>query len=123
MSDNLDLNKSVDSSDEKEVVFTSSINSQPLFEARPVPYVSIEPIALPTTPPLEPIALPTTPPLEPILTFVPIPELPLGWKFITKKRMRGNTKGRIDRYWISPKGTKYNSLLKLKKVLDKSKEG
>ena len=112
MSDNLDLNKSVDSSDEKEVVFTSSINSQPLFEARPVPYVSIEPIALPTTPPL-----------EPILTFVPIPELPLGWKFITKKRMRGNTKGRIDRYWISPKGTKYNSLLKLKKVLDKSKEG
>ena len=43
--------------------------------------------------------------------------LPEGWKVISKQRKKGMTKGRTDKYWISPDGTKYTSLIKVKRSL------
>lgn len=45
--------------------------------------------------------------------------LPEGWKVISKQRKKGMTKGRTDKYWISPNGTKYTSLIKVKRALQK----
>ncbi len=47
-------------------------------------------------------------------------EVPDGWKMISRHKKRGITKGRVDKYWISPEGIKYNSLKKLQKVLKKN---
>lgn len=47
------------------------------------------------------------------------PSLPSGWKLITRKRKNGVTKGKVDRYWVSPEGIKYNSMVKVKKALKK----
>lgn len=43
--------------------------------------------------------------------------LPNDWKLVTKQRKRGVTKGRVDRYWISPSGKKFDSLIRVKKFL------
>ena len=50
-------------------------------------------------------------------TFV----LPEGWQTISKKRRKGVTKGRIDRYWIAPNGTKFNSMKGVRIALKKVK--
>ena len=47
--------------------------------------------------------------------------LPEGWTIITKIRKRGITKGRVDKYWYSPTGVKYNSMVQVKKALNKNK--
>ena len=46
--------------------------------------------------------------------------LPEGWKILSKKRKKGMTKGRMDKYWISPSGIRYNSLIRVKRVLKRT---
>ena len=50
----------------------------------------------------------------------PAYKLPSGWLVISKERKRGKTRGRVDKYWISPDGVKYNSLVRVKRAI---KEG
>ena len=47
--------------------------------------------------------------------------LPEGWQTICKKRRRGITKGRINRYWIAPDGTRFNSMRSVRIALKKAK--
>ena len=44
--------------------------------------------------------------------------LPQGWEVISKQRKKGVTKkGSVDKYWLSPDGTKYTSLIGVKRAL------
>jgi len=46
------------------------------------------------------------------------PELPPGWSILKKVRASGNTAGREDRYFISPDGSRFRSLVEVKRFLN-----
>jgi hypothetical protein len=70
----------------------------------PSPYISIEQVEMPPPP------------------FVGSLKLPCGWLLISKKRKRGITKGRVDRYWLSPSGKRFNFMCKVRQELQRGEE-
>jgi len=56
-------------------------------------------------------------PLDETLDTVSGLTLPKGWSMERRRRSSGRTKGRIDRYWYSPSGQKFRSIVSIKRFL------